>query len=196
MPPRTRTRSRPCPPFPFPTPHDTPRRDADADAYELDAEVNIDAYELSALISPAGRVAFPNDDFPNDDLPDDDSHPHDAPYRTAPSPPDPKRKYNRKHKPKTKTDNETGNEIDTDNDTDNDADITYSPAEEAAVVRRLDRRLVGFLAVLYCLSFLDRSSESTNPFMYFNGSRGALLCGGSACEGLCDCVGGSEVVWQ
>lgn len=156
MPPRTRSRSRPCPPFPFPAPHDTPRCDTDEDAYELDADVNIDAYELSALISPAGRVAIPNDDLPDDDLPDDDSHPHDAPYQTAPSSPDPKREYNRKHKLKPENDSE----IDTDSDADNDADIAYSPAEEAAVVRRLDRRLVGFLAVLYCLSFLDRSSES------------------------------------
>jgi len=35
----------------------------------------------------------------------------------------------------------------------------YSPDEDKAVLRRLDRRLVAFMALLYCLSFLDRSSE-------------------------------------
>jgi phosphatidylinositol 3,5-bisphosphate 5-phosphatase len=34
----------------------------------------------------------------------------------------------------------------------------YTPAEEAAVLRKLDRRLVLFLALLYLLSFLDRSN--------------------------------------
>jgi hypothetical protein len=35
----------------------------------------------------------------------------------------------------------------------------YTPDEDMAVLRRLDRRLVSFMALLYCLSFLDRSSE-------------------------------------
>ena len=35
----------------------------------------------------------------------------------------------------------------------------FTPEEEKAVVRKLDRRLVLFLAFLYMLSFLDRSSE-------------------------------------
>jgi hypothetical protein len=35
----------------------------------------------------------------------------------------------------------------------------YTPDEDRAVRRRLDRRLVGFMALLYSLSFLDRSSE-------------------------------------
>lgn len=35
----------------------------------------------------------------------------------------------------------------------------YTPNEERAVRRKLDRRLVSFMALLYCLSFLDRSSE-------------------------------------
>jgi hypothetical protein len=39
----------------------------------------------------------------------------------------------------------------------------YTPDEEKAVLRKLDRRLVAFMALLYCLSFLDRSSESL-PF--------------------------------
>lgn len=34
----------------------------------------------------------------------------------------------------------------------------YTPEEEQAVVRKFDRRLVVFLALLYMLSFLDRSS--------------------------------------
>lgn len=34
----------------------------------------------------------------------------------------------------------------------------YTPEEESEVVRRFDRRLVPFLALLYLLSFLDRSS--------------------------------------
>lgn len=35
----------------------------------------------------------------------------------------------------------------------------YTPEEERGVVKRLDKRLVLFLAFLYMLSFLDRSSE-------------------------------------
>lgn len=35
----------------------------------------------------------------------------------------------------------------------------YTPDEDKAVLRKLDRRLVGFMALLYCLSFLDRTSE-------------------------------------
>ena len=35
----------------------------------------------------------------------------------------------------------------------------YTSEEERAVVRKLDRRLVLFLALLYMLSFLDRSSK-------------------------------------
>jgi hypothetical protein len=34
----------------------------------------------------------------------------------------------------------------------------YTPDEEKAVLRKLDRRLVAFMALLYCLSFLDRSN--------------------------------------
>jgi len=36
----------------------------------------------------------------------------------------------------------------------------YTPDEEAVVVRKFDRRLVLFVAMLYMLSFLDRSSKS------------------------------------
>ena len=35
----------------------------------------------------------------------------------------------------------------------------YSSFEERAVIKKLDRRLVLFVALLYMLSFLDRSSE-------------------------------------
>jgi hypothetical protein len=35
----------------------------------------------------------------------------------------------------------------------------YTPDEERAVVRKFDRKLVLFVALLYMLSFLDRSSE-------------------------------------
>jgi hypothetical protein len=41
----------------------------------------------------------------------------------------------------------------------------YTPDEEKAVLRKLDRRLVGFMALLYCLSFLDRSSELFSCFL-------------------------------
>jgi hypothetical protein len=36
--------------------------------------------------------------------------------------------------------------------------MLYTPDEEAAVIRAFDRRLVLFIALLYMLSFLDRSS--------------------------------------
>lgn len=36
----------------------------------------------------------------------------------------------------------------------------YTPDEERAVVRKFDRKLVLFVALLYMLSFLDRSSRS------------------------------------
>lgn len=37
----------------------------------------------------------------------------------------------------------------------------YTAVEEQQVVKKFDRRLVPFLALLYLLSFLDRSSELT-----------------------------------
>lgn len=39
--------------------------------------------------------------------------------------------------------------------------LEYSAAEEAQVVKMFDRKLVPFLALLYLLSFLDRSSQSS-----------------------------------
>lgn len=41
----------------------------------------------------------------------------------------------------------------------------YSPEEDKAVLKRLDRRLVLFMAFLYMLSFLDRSSRSMSTRM-------------------------------
>ena len=38
--------------------------------------------------------------------------------------------------------------------------MLYTPDEEKAVIKRFDRRLVLFVALLYMLSFLDRSSMS------------------------------------
>jgi len=38
--------------------------------------------------------------------------------------------------------------------------LEYSAAEESEVVKKFDRKLVPFLALLYLLSFLDRSSQS------------------------------------
>jgi hypothetical protein len=39
----------------------------------------------------------------------------------------------------------------------------YTPDEEDAVRRKFDRKLVVFVALLYMLSFLDRSSSSASP---------------------------------
>lgn len=38
--------------------------------------------------------------------------------------------------------------------------MLYTPDEESSVIRKFDRRLVLFVALLYMLSFLDRSSMS------------------------------------
>lgn len=46
--------------------------------------------------------------------------------------------------------------------------ILYTPDEERAVIKVLDRRLVLFIALLYMLSFLDRSST----FNLINGGTG------------------------
>lgn len=43
----------------------------------------------------------------------------------------------------------------------------YTPDEERAVVRKFDRKLVVFVAGLYMLSFLDRSSELSLNFLSF-----------------------------
>ena len=46
------------------------------------------------------------------------------------------------------------------------SDALYSAKEEKNVLRKLDRRLVLFTALLYCLSFLDRSSRCSFIFIF------------------------------
>ena len=41
--------------------------------------------------------------------------------------------------------------------------MLYTPDEETSVIRKFDRRLVLFVALLYMLSFLDRSSTVLHP---------------------------------
>ena len=41
--------------------------------------------------------------------------------------------------------------------------MLYTPEEERSVIRKFDRHLVLFVAFLYMLSFLDRSSTSLRP---------------------------------
>ena len=53
----------------------------------------------------------------------------------------------------------------------------YTPDEDKKVLRKLDRKLVGFMALLYCLSFLDRTSESSpivRPWFEVYGGRSML----------------------
>jgi MFS transporter, ACS family, DAL5 transporter family protein len=45
----------------------------------------------------------------------------------------------------------------------------YTPDEERAVIRKFDRRLVLFVALLYMLSFLDRSSNDPSPSFHVKG---------------------------
>lgn len=47
-------------------------------------------------------------------------------------------------------------------------DILFTLDEERKVVRKMDKYLVGFLAGLYMLSFLDRSSKCPLSFCYWN----------------------------
>jgi hypothetical protein len=56
--------------------------------------------------------------------------------------------------------NSISDDEDVDDPADEDGTQLYSPIEERAVIRKLDRRLVLFVALLYMLSFLDRSSKS------------------------------------
>lgn len=44
----------------------------------------------------------------------------------------------------------------------------YTPDEERNVVRKFDRKLVVFVALLYMLSFLDRSSRFFIAFHYYH----------------------------
>ncbi len=52
--------------------------------------------------------------------------------------------------------------------------MLYTPDEERTVVRRLDRRVVLLMALLYMLSFLDRSLFSTD-FVRFSAKDSSLL---------------------
>lgn len=45
--------------------------------------------------------------------------------------------------------------------------MLYTPDEERCVIKKFDRKLVLFVAFLYMLSFLDRSSTCM-PFPYFH----------------------------
>ena len=56
---------------------------------------------------------------------------------------------------------EGGNFRDRDGDDDDDEDemLSFCPEEEQAVLKKLNWRVVGLIAFLYLLSFLDRSSE-------------------------------------
>lgn len=45
--------------------------------------------------------------------------------------------------------------------------LDYSAEEEREVVKKFDRKLVPFLALLYLLSFLDRSSQSDSSIAIF-----------------------------
>lgn len=43
--------------------------------------------------------------------------------------------------------------------------MLYTPDEERSVIKKFDRRLVLFVALLYMLSFLDRSSTFQRPMV-------------------------------
>jgi hypothetical protein len=51
----------------------------------------------------------------------------------------------------------------------------YTPEEDKSVLKKLDRRLVGFMALLYCLSFLDRSSMYDRLIMEAAKASGLLI---------------------
>jgi len=58
-----------------------------------------------------------------------------------------------------RTRNDSNKDIDEDEELEAKQYQLYSPEEERKVRRRLDRRVVLFIAFLYLLSFLDRSSK-------------------------------------
>lgn len=60
----------------------------------------------------------------------------------------------------------------------------YTPDEERAVLKRLDRRLVLFMGLLYMLSFLDRSSMSCARSGWAGGRKAnAARCRYRQCQG-------------
>jgi len=88
---------------------------------------------------------------------------------------DPEKRSPAEHLDVDEEDEEEGDDDDDDDDDDDEKDERpafarrgsastthsfqlYTPDEERAVVRKFDRRLVLFVALLYMLSFLDRSS--------------------------------------
>lgn len=60
-------------------------------------------------------------------------------------------------------------EEDADDDDDDRSGLAYTAEEEQAVVAKFDKRLVLFVALLYLLSFLDRSSSYSHFFNLFVG---------------------------
>ena len=60
-------------------------------------------------------------------------------------------------------DNGRGSDVDSFSE---DEGLYWTSEEEQAVVRKFDRRLVLFMALLYLLSFLDRSSQSRSPYRW------------------------------
>jgi hypothetical protein len=54
-------------------------------------------------------------------------------------------------------------DVDDDDDDDYGRGGEFTPEEERVVLRKLDKRIVGLVALLYLLSFLDRSSRSIPP---------------------------------
>ena len=53
--------------------------------------------------------------------------------------------------------------------------MLYTPDEERSVIHRFDRRLVLFVALLYMLSFLDRSSTLKSTVSMRRADRGQIL---------------------
>jgi hypothetical protein len=54
--------------------------------------------------------------------------------------------------------------------------VHYTGTEERAVLKKLDRRVVLFVALLYLLSFLDRSSEFPASLSSMFGVANAVVC--------------------
>ena len=66
--------------------------------------------------------------------------------------------------------------------------MLYTPDEERSVIKKFDRRLVLFVAILYMLSFLDRSSKSHDSFQ-IQGSTSFLTVNQiSETHGSLDCL--------
>lgn len=101
-----------------------------SDASDLDVAAALEGYELKDLRVPKRTNDEPKAD---DDAPGSDSDDHDTPYPS-----------------RARRDSASTTQ----------SFMLYTPDEERAVKRKFDRRLVLFVAFLYMLSFLDRSSMS------------------------------------